>query len=308
MVIVVVGGTLVFWLTGTYRNPLLALYHVLNLITLNAGPNDLENRSGLLQILALGVTTGGLLALAGGAASIIELLNDPRERNLALASTFTDHIIVCGVGRIGSRVINELLEFGERVVAVNSTEKEEWLDNFRLAGVAVIVGDARRRRTLLDAGVARASAVVICTRDDLVNLDIALDARELNPQIKVVLQMFDAKLAENVSKGFNIKTAFSVSALAAPAFAAAATRAKVKYSFKLKEQLLNVSEVTFSTRSPFTGKSIGQLEDEANCSVIALDTGAGLQTRVFGDCIMRAGDTAYVVGDLAAIRMLHDGQ
>ena len=47
------------------------------------------------------------------------------------------------------------------------------------------------------------------------NLDIALQARELNPGIKVVLRMFDPDLARRVESGFGIHTAFSTSALAA---------------------------------------------------------------------------------------------
>jgi DNA gyrase/topoisomerase IV subunit A len=38
-------------------------------------------------------------------------------------------------------------------------------------------GDARRTQTLIDAGVMDAKCIVVCTSDDLTNLDIALDAR-----------------------------------------------------------------------------------------------------------------------------------
>ncbi|MCS6848718.1 MAG: hypothetical protein RMN52_13515, partial [Anaerolineae bacterium] len=41
LVTVLAGGTLLFWLTGTHANPLRALLYVLNLITLQAGPDDL---------------------------------------------------------------------------------------------------------------------------------------------------------------------------------------------------------------------------------------------------------------------------
>jgi hypothetical protein len=48
------------------------------------------------------------------------------------------------------------------------------------------------------------------------NLDIALNARDSNPGIKVVMSMFDEDLALRVEKGFGIHTAFSSSALAVP--------------------------------------------------------------------------------------------
>ena len=83
-------------------------------------------------------------------------------------------------------------------------------------------------------------AIVVATQDELTNLDIALDARELNPGIKVVMRMFDAKLAEKVRRGFGIHTAFSTSALAAPVFAAAATRAQIDHSFYVDDVLMNI--------------------------------------------------------------------
>ena len=79
-------------------------------------------------------------------------------------------------------------------------------------------------KVLLEAGIREAESIVPCTRDDLMNLSIALEARRLVPGIKVVLRMFDVQMAENVRTGFNIHTAFSIPELSAPAFAAAAGR------------------------------------------------------------------------------------
>ncbi len=251
---------------------------------------------------------GGVIALAGGAASVIQLIGDQKERQLALASTFNDHIIVCGIGRVGYRVIQELLDFGEQVVGVNQSENEEWLPVLQQAGVPVIIGDAQRQQTLINAGIERASAIVVCTSIELTNLDIALDARELKPGIKVVLRMFDAKLAQNVSKAFNIQTVFSVSALAAPAFAAAATRARVDYSFRLEGQLLNVSTVQFSAGSPYTGRTLQFIEDDALCTVIGMAAPGGLQFKPDRAHVVQAGERFFVIGNLDALRKINNGQ
>ncbi len=247
---------------------------------------------------------GGLLALAGGAANLIEYIRDPAQQQMALASTFSNHVIVCGVGRVGYRVISELRELGDNVVAVNKTTNEEWMSALRAAGIPVIIGDARQRDTLVAAGIERASSLVSCTSDDLTNLDVALDARELNPGIKIVLRMFDQKLAEKVARGFNIQTAFSVSALAAPALAAAATRTRVKYSFKLDGQLLNVVTVSFETASPFVGKSIQEIEEQTQTNLLALDTPNGMNMRPPHTYRFKAGDRAHFVGPLEGVRTL----
>lgn len=307
LTLVLVGGTLLFWLNGAYPNPLLSLIYVLNLITLQAAPADFPQQAGW-QIISGVLLFGGVIALAGGAASVIQLISDSKEQQLALASTFSDHIIVCGIGRVGYRVIQELLGFGEQVVGINLNENEEWLPALQKAGVPVIIDDAQRPQTLLDAGIERASAIVVCTSNELTNLDIALDARELKPGIKVVLRMFDAKLAQNVSKAFNIQTVFSVSALAAPAFAAAATKARVDYSFRLEGQLLNVTTVQFSAGSPYIGKTIQFIEDDANCSFIGAATPNEMQFNPAHDHIIQAGEKFFLIGNLDALRKVNNGQ
>jgi len=299
---VLLGGTLVFWL-GEGRRIVEAFFYSLNLITLQAGPSDVP-QAPLFQAVAVLVMVGGLISLTGGVASLFQLISDPKERQLSLAATMNDHIVVCGVGRVGYRVINELVSQGETVVAINAHEQEEWIEPFRKRGIAVLIADARQRQTLINAGIERASAIVACTSDDLTNLDIALDARDINPKIKVVLRMFDAKLAEKVSKGFNIQTAYSVSALAAPALAAAAMRYKVDYSFKLHGELLNVTTVCFKKPSPYIGHTLEQVAQSANCSFISRETEQGLQMHPAPGTVIGEGDVYNIVGSIQAIQAL----
>ena len=302
LISVIVAGSVIFaWADG--RRPIQAFFYTLNLITLQAGPSDAPD-SPALQIASIVIMLGGLVSLTGGVTSLFQLITDPKERQLSLAATVSDHIVVCGVGRVGYRVITELLNHGETVVAVNAHENEEWLEPFRKRGVAVLIADARQRQTLINAGVARASAIVACTSDDLTNLDIALDARDINPTIKVVLRMFDSQLADKVSKGFNIQTAFSVSALAAPALAAAAMRHNVDYSFKLRNQLLNVTTLRFAQGSRFIGKSVEQVAQMANCSFISKQVGDTLEMHPAGNGLIQVGDVFTIVGSMAAIETL----
>ena len=302
LISVIVAGSVIFaWADG--RRPIQAFFYTLNLITLQAGPSDAPD-SPALQIASIVIMLGGLVSLTGGVTSLFQLITDPKERQLSLAATVSDHIVVCGIGRVGYRVITELLNHGETVVAVNANESEEWLEPFRKRGVAVLIADARQRQTLINAGVARASAIVACTSDDLTNLDVALDARDINPKIKVVLRMFDSQLADKVSKGFNIQTAFSVSALAAPALAAAAMRHNVDYSFKLRNQLLNVTTLRFAQGSRFIGKSVEQVAQMANCSFISKQVGDTLEMHPSGNGLIQVGDVFTIVGSMAAIETL----
>ncbi len=306
LVLIMTLSTLLFWISGVQPTPLRAFVYTINLITLQINPDALPARPAY-ELAALAVMAGGVLTLASGAANVIEYIRDPRLQQMSLAATFSNHVVVCGIGRVGYRVICELIELGDSVVAVNQTEREEWIEALHKLGVPVIIGDARQRVTLLEAGIDRASSIVACTSDDLTNLDVALDARELRPNIKVVLRMFDQRLAEKISRGFNIRTAFSVAALAAPALAAAATRARVDYSFKVDGRLLNVVSVRFGTDTPYVGCTIKALEEGSGCSVIGLDETAGMRMNPAHEHVIKPGDRLHIVGPLDGVRQFSDG-
>ena len=162
----------------------------------------------------------------------------------------------------------------------------------------------RQPETLRKAGIERASAIVCCTQDDLANLDIALDAREMHPDIKIVLRMFDDTLASKVEKGFGIHTAFSMSALSAPAFAAAATRAHIDYSFYVGGTLLHVSQVNIEADSPLPGLTMEDAERKFNMTVVMHQADGQLHLHPTSDEIIKEGDTLVVFATLETLGLI----
>jgi len=223
---------------------------------------------------------------------------------VALASTCKNHILVCGLGRDGSRVVEQLLKFDEEVVGIERNPEGQFVESIREVGVPVIIGDARRRETLAEAGVERACAIVICTEDDLANLAIALEAREFNSDIRVVMRMFDGELAEKVEKGFGIHAAFSTSALAAPAFAAAATQTQITHSFHIDDELLNVSEIKVQPASRLVGKSLAELEAELDLSVILYRGCEGIDLHPDPQIHLHGNDRIVVFASLDVLNRL----
>jgi voltage-gated potassium channel len=253
-------------------------------------------RSGLLQVLFFAVPILGLGVIAEGVLRFGVMLFNKQVRKgewqVAVASTFRNHIVVCGLGRVRYRVAEQLLQFGEEVVGIEQREEGRFVERLREMGVPVIIADARQREALAKAGVPRARAIIPCTEDDLTNLAIALDARELKPGIKVVMRMFDTELAKKVERGFGIHTAFSTSALAAPAFAAAATQADISHSFYVGDTLLNVSQVTVRNGSRLVGKTLAQLERELDLSVILHRGAEGVDLHPTPEIVLAAEDCA----------------
>src|SRR5262249_5848500 len=106
------------------------------------------------------------------------------------------HVVVCGLGNIGFRAVEELLGFGQGVVVLELDRGGRFVTTTRRLGVAVIHGDAKVREVLRQANAGSARAVIAATSNDLVNLEVALLARELNPQQRVVLRLSDPQLAQ----------------------------------------------------------------------------------------------------------------
>jgi voltage-gated potassium channel len=263
-----------------------------------------------LQILFFVVPLVGLAVVADGILRFSVALFNRRERKeawqVAITSTYRDHIVICGLGKVGYRVAKELLHLGEDVVGIEHNAAGPFLEELRQMNVPVLLGDARQREMLEKARVREASAIVACTQDDLTNLDIALDARELHPGIKVVLRMFDAQLADKVRHGFSIHTAFSTSSLAAPIFAAAATKAQIDYSFYVDDILLNVARTTIQPGSPLAGRTIAQAEKELDITVVLCKGADVLDLHPVPDVTLCAGDRLVVFASLEALARLRE--
>ena len=141
------------------------------------------------------------------------------------------HIIVCGMGDIGYRVAELLHRLGERVAVVTLAVLDERRQAAEAAGIRVLLGDARNERLLLEAGLAGARALIAATDQDLVNIEVVLDAHRLRPGLPVVVRLFDQDLARQLETTFDLRRALGMSALAAPNFAAAALGGSVLASF-----------------------------------------------------------------------------
>lgn len=283
-----------------------AMYLMLSMIFLQA--NVAFPEPWYLEIFFFAMPLIGLALLGSGVANLGALLFNKsargKEWEAALASTFSHHVIVVGLGKLGYRVVQQLLEFGQDVVAVELDTNKPFIPPARDLGVPVIIADARRGDALVAAGIDRASAIVCCTQDDLANLDIALDARERRPDVKVVLRMFDADLASRVERGFGIHTAFSMSGLAAPAFAAAATRAHIEYSFYVDDQLLHVAQVTVDADSPLVGQTVEQVERRYNLTIVMHRRPEEQHLHPRSDEVLGPADGIVVVASLETLGQL----
>lgn len=94
------------------------------------------------------------------------------------------HVIVCGFGRVGRILADELAETKQEFVVIDTNQ--ERLQEAENAGMFVIVGDATEEQVLEAAGIARARVLASVLPDDAANVFITLTARELNSSIEII--------------------------------------------------------------------------------------------------------------------------
>jgi voltage-gated potassium channel len=263
-----------------------------------------------LQLLFFSVPVIGLALLAEGVVRFFSMVINHETRledwHMCLASTYSDHIVLCGLGRIGFRVLEQLKRTQEEVVVIEKDGENPFVKDARALGVPVVVADPTREAVLESVSVKKARTIIIATDDDLANLEIALDARDLNPDIRVVLRMFNETLVAKVKKAFNIQVAFSTSALAGPVFASASVSKAIRQSFYVDEQLLEVAEYRILERSRLAGKTLDDLKQKHQLRAISLRRGKDSLLFPPGTEKLGVGDVVVFLTNLETVKTLEE--
>ncbi|RME51315.1 MAG: TrkA family potassium uptake protein [Caldilineae bacterium] len=265
-------------------------------------------RFWLTRLVFLLVPFSGVLVLGNGLVRIGHTLLNREVWYRAMASTYKDHTIVCGLGKVSLRVIRWILDLGEEAVVIERDADNPMIPQVEHWGVPVVIADARRPEVLEGVNIRQAESIIACTNDDLVNLSVGLQARQLVPGIKVVLRMLDAQMAENVRSGFDIRTVFSIPEISAPVFAAAATRAPLDHAFTYTEGgeqgLVTITKFAVVEESPLVGYTLGQLEAEFDVAVLAHRQNGKFTLHPGNDAVLQAGDRFIVSASIEALNQI----
>lgn len=102
-------------------------------------------------------------------------------------SRLNGHIVVCGFGRYGRKVCEQLENNGFRKFLIVERDKDKLLDHYgQLDKVAYIEGDATDDAVLAQANIARAKAVISTLPEDASNVYVVLSVREINPTVTII--------------------------------------------------------------------------------------------------------------------------
>lgn len=113
-------------------------------------------------------------------------------RTLSQIKHLSGHYIVCGAGRVGKHIGSHLKKCGEQVVFVE--KDKDVVAKLRSNGHLVMDVGPIDRDVLVEAGIANAKGIAVSLGDDSKNLLLVLEARELNPNLKIAARVNDSKL------------------------------------------------------------------------------------------------------------------
>lgn len=171
---------------------------------------------GVYPLVGFGLVGEGVVRIG---LLILSKERGEKEWMIVTASTYRNHIVLCGLGHLGYRILNQLLDANVDVVALEKNATCRFLSEAKATGTPVLVRDMKEDQALVDAGVQHARAIIIATNDDMANLEVALDSRRMNPKIRIIMRLFDQRMADKFKEAALIDEAFSAAALAAPVVA-----------------------------------------------------------------------------------------
>jgi len=161
-------------------------------------------------------------------------------------------VLVCGLGRIGLECIKALRGYRVPVRAIDLNPPAE----VELDGAAITQGDFRRPEILQRAGIAQCRSIVLLADDTASNVEGALAARRLNPQVRLVLRGEQQSLHGLLSKQLGNLVVYEPNLMAAPAFAFAALDSHILAHFYIDNQLFQVFEHTIEEDDALLGVAV----------------------------------------------------
>jgi len=193
--------------------------------------------AGLVMFVGL-AATGIFIAFATSAVTRAQFTTIQGLRQIHTRG----HVLLCGSGNVGTRVIDYLRALHQRVVVVDPNPDPALIEMSRRRQIELLTADATRDATLDRCNIANARAVIALTDGDTANLEVALGVRARNPHVPVVMRVQDEAFAGSVARQFEAIRTYSTTTLAAPAFAMLSrfpgTRARIAYG----DERYNVGE------------------------------------------------------------------
>ncbi len=282
------------------------------------GFNEIEGGfSTAGRVLTILVVIGGVgsalyTATSGLELALERLIGGERQtrRTKRMVDALSDHIILCGYGRVGRAVAEDLNRRGTDVVVVEIDQ--ERVDRAVGDGETVVFGDATHNAALEQAGIARARGVVAAVRHDSDNLVITLSAKALNPSVVVVARSDNVENSEKtLLAGADQVVAPQV--VGARRLAALVDRPQLVEFMDLvvgsQVVQVEIEKCVVAQEGQLAGTSLRAAEVRARTGALVLgieDVDSGLSLNPDPDAVVRPGSVILALGNEEQLRILHE--
>ena len=264
-------------------------------------------------LMIIGVTTVFVsIAVMGETLLRLEMTDYfGRKRRDRMLKNIAGHYIVCGAGRVGRSVIEELIRSETDVVLIdNSIDRAKWATN---KGVITLVGDATKDEVLRQARVDTARGLVAAISSDAENVYVALSAKVLNPNLVIAARATDEQAEEKLRRA-GATTVFTPYAFIGHRLAQSMLRPHVvsfldvASAFRKTSDLdLEIEQVQISGISPMTSHTLEQLRLASKHGVIVLaiqHKNGIMQFNPPADLTIQAGDVLIAMGERSKLKIL----
>ncbi|MCL7364967.1 NAD-binding protein [Streptomyces ardesiacus] len=265
----------------TGDHPLHATYvTLLDLFSINepahnddVGRQILQLLSGFVGLLLLPVLLAAVLEALGTFRTASSLRKPPRGLG--------GHVVLLGLGKIGTRVLTRLREMDIPVVCVEADPEARGMATARRLRVPVVLGDVTQEGVLEAAKIHRAHSLLALTSVDTTNLEAVLYARSVRSRLRVVLRLYDDDFATAVYRTLRaahpraLTRSRSVTHLAAPSFAGAMMGRQILGAIPVERRVLLFAAVEVAGHPQLEGKTVGEAFRAGAWRVLALEVADG---------------------------------
>ncbi|MEW2449160.1 NAD-binding protein [Streptomyces parvulus] len=266
----------------TDDHPLHATYvTLLDLFSINEPAHNADSGRQVLQLLSGFV---GLLLLPVLLAAVLEALGTFRTATALRKPPrgLGGHVVLLGLGKIGTRVLTRLREMDIPVVCVEADPEARGMATARRLRVPVVLGDVTQEGVLEAAKIHRAHSLLALTSVDTTNLEAVLYGRSVRSGLRVVLRLYDDDFATAVYRTLRaahpgaLTRSRSVTHLAAPSFAGAMMGRQILGAIPVERRVLLFAAVEVAGHPQLEGRTVGEAFRAGAWRVLALEVADGV--------------------------------
>jgi len=312
LVFIVAGGTIGYMIVEGWDALDAFFMTIITLSTVGYGEvHSLTSAGKLLSIIIIvsGVASAGFAVGTAGRITLEDRIKTVLGRkSMKAIRKLKDHYIICGFGRMGRIICEDLDERGVPFVVLEN--HEDVLDELERLDYMFLKGNATDDEELIEAGIEQAAGLVSVVTDDTQNVFIVLTARGLNPGLNIVAR---AASEESVTKlvraGANkVVSPYSVGGhRIAQAIIRPTVLDFLETIVQNREMELRLEEEIVSPESSLVGKTlaVSGLRKDYNIIILAIKSATG--TMAFNppfDTEIKAGDTLVLLGNASDLDRL----